>query len=401
MVLTTPLIAELARRGPVDVVTTPASARAAREPSGDARASIAVRQARRATAASAGFMRARGAAARASRVRRRVSRAGLGAKRGARACVAGIRERVGFATSAGRAVLHDDACAYRDDLHHAARLLALARADGREPTRRASCGRASIPGDAGARARWTRCSRARRRRRRAADRARAGQRLGDEALAVLRRARARRCATGARIVVVGGARRSRAGGRDRRGRGAERDRRDGRAVAARLGGADPPVRGARDERLRAAASRVGDGYADGRDLRTDGARLRIRPARADASTIVGHECARLPPVRPARAADAARSAIGAACASSTAAIDVRALARATLILYALTHVVPWPPKTAAAVHHRRRPRRHEHRRRRAAATTARQHLAMRSIPTQRRAGRRGGRRSHRRARSKA
>jgi heptosyltransferase-2 len=44
-----------------------------------------------------------------------------------------IPERIGFATSAG-SWLYTTKVAYRDDLHHAARLLLLSRPNGREPT---------------------------------------------------------------------------------------------------------------------------------------------------------------------------------------------------------------------------------------------------------------------------
>ena len=47
--------------------------------------------------------------------------------------LAGIPSRVGFATSAGR-LLYTKRVPYRDDWHHAARLLMLARPNGREPS---------------------------------------------------------------------------------------------------------------------------------------------------------------------------------------------------------------------------------------------------------------------------
>jgi heptosyltransferase-2 len=49
------------------------------------------------------------------------------------ALLAGIPSRIGFATSAGR-LLYTKRVPYRDDLHHAARLLMLARPNGREAT---------------------------------------------------------------------------------------------------------------------------------------------------------------------------------------------------------------------------------------------------------------------------
>ena len=82
MVLTTPLIAHLADPGPVDVVTHAGGERAAREPSGRARAHR-VRQARR------GARRPRlsphGGGAASAALPQRLSRAGLGAQRRARA----------------------------------------------------------------------------------------------------------------------------------------------------------------------------------------------------------------------------------------------------------------------------------------------------------------------------
>ena len=47
--------------------------------------------------------------------------------------MAGIPSRVGFTTSAGR-LFYTKRVAFREDLHHAARLLMLARPNGREPT---------------------------------------------------------------------------------------------------------------------------------------------------------------------------------------------------------------------------------------------------------------------------
>jgi heptosyltransferase-2 len=131
MVLTTPLIAELARRGPVDVVATPASALLlANNP--DVR-DVIVFDKRRAGRGLVGLWRA----ARALRVRRTAD--GRAEPRGAAvaylaqgslrsaalATLAGIGERVGFATSAGRH-LYTRVIPYRDDLHHAERLRQLA-----------------------------------------------------------------------------------------------------------------------------------------------------------------------------------------------------------------------------------------------------------------------------------
>jgi heptosyltransferase II len=128
-VLTTPLLAQLANRGPVDIVTTPAAAAllanhpAVREvipydKRGDDRGLIGLwRLARRLRAAQYD-----------------VALLAQGSWRSAvLVLLAGIPNRIGFSTSAGR-LLYTKRVAYRDDLHHAARLLMLARPNGREPT---------------------------------------------------------------------------------------------------------------------------------------------------------------------------------------------------------------------------------------------------------------------------
>lgn len=120
-VLTTPLLAELARRGPVDVVTTPASAGLLR--SHPAVRSVVVYDKRRADSGVLGFVRV------ARRLRRFSYEAAYLAQGSVRsaalALAAGIRRRVGFATHAGRR-LYSERVEYREDLHHAARLLSLA-----------------------------------------------------------------------------------------------------------------------------------------------------------------------------------------------------------------------------------------------------------------------------------
>ena len=128
-VLTTPLLAQLANRGPVDVVTTPASAALlANHP---AVRSVIVYDKRGADRGVRGVLR----------LARRLRRTGYdlallaqGSWRSAMlALLARIPERVGFASSAGR-LLYSKRVPYRDDLHHAARLLMLARPNGREPS---------------------------------------------------------------------------------------------------------------------------------------------------------------------------------------------------------------------------------------------------------------------------
>ena len=129
-VLTTPLIAELARRGPVDVVVTPAAAPLlANHPGirdvilydkrGDARGMTGLWRASRTLVARCPP---------GSRSAHCFDAAYLaqGSVRSAMlALLAGIAERVGFATSAGR-LLYTRAIPFRDDLHHAERLWRLA-----------------------------------------------------------------------------------------------------------------------------------------------------------------------------------------------------------------------------------------------------------------------------------
>ncbi len=128
-VLTTPLLAQLARRGPVDVVTTPAA-------SGLLRGHPAVRRVhsydkRGDDRGIAGFFRL---AARLRAERYDVAFLAQGSWRSAAlALVSAIPMRVGFATSAGR-LLYTRRVPYRDDVHHAARLLLLARPNGRIPS---------------------------------------------------------------------------------------------------------------------------------------------------------------------------------------------------------------------------------------------------------------------------
>jgi len=121
MVLTTPLLAELARRGPVDVVATPANAPLlANHPA--VRETVVFDKRRSARGL-------RGLARTAALLRTRdyaTAYLAQGSMRSASlARLAGIPERVGFATSAGR-LLYTHRVAYRDDLHHAERLLRLA-----------------------------------------------------------------------------------------------------------------------------------------------------------------------------------------------------------------------------------------------------------------------------------
>ena len=124
MVLTTPLLAELAGRGPVDVVATPAAASLlANHPSVR---EVIVYDKRGRDRGVAGFrrlaraLRARGATT-AYFAQGSLRSAALG-------WLARIPERVGFATAPGRA-LYTRRVVFRDDRHHAERLWRLA-ADG-------------------------------------------------------------------------------------------------------------------------------------------------------------------------------------------------------------------------------------------------------------------------------
>ena len=128
-VLTTPLLAQLANRGPVDVVATPAAAALlANHPA--VRTLIAYDK----RGADRGLLGLWRLARRLRAARYDVAFLAQGSWRSAAlALLAGIPSRLGFSTSAGR-LLYSRRVAYRDDLHHAARLLMLARPNGREPT---------------------------------------------------------------------------------------------------------------------------------------------------------------------------------------------------------------------------------------------------------------------------
>lgn len=128
-VLTTPLLVQLARRGPVDVVATRTSAPLlANHP---AVREVIVYDKRGADRGLGGFM---GLARRLRASDYEVAFLAQGSWRSAAlALVAGIPSRVGFATSAGR-FLYTKRAPFQAELHHAARLLMLARPNGREPS---------------------------------------------------------------------------------------------------------------------------------------------------------------------------------------------------------------------------------------------------------------------------
>ncbi len=127
-ILTTPLLAQLARRGPVDVVTTPAAALVlAHHP---ALRRVIAYDKRGVDRGLRGFM---ALAKVLADEQYDIAFLAQGSWRSAAlALAARIPTRVGFATSAGR-IFYTKRVAYRQDLHHAARLLLLARPNGREP----------------------------------------------------------------------------------------------------------------------------------------------------------------------------------------------------------------------------------------------------------------------------
>ena len=146
-VLTTPLIAELARRGPVDVVVTPASAPLLAANPDITR--LFVYDKRGADAGVRGFRRLAKAlrapegapTAVAYLAQRSVRSAAL-------ALAAGYAERVGFEASAG-STLYTRRVPYRDDRHHTERLWRLASSDALTVTPPAAAMRPRLfPGDA-------------------------------------------------------------------------------------------------------------------------------------------------------------------------------------------------------------------------------------------------------------
>ncbi len=124
MVLTTPLIAWLSKAGPVDVVATPRAA-GLLENNPDVREVIAYDK-RGADRGIGGFTRL---AARLRKSRYEAAYLAQGSVRsGALSFTAGIRDRVGFASSAGRA-FYTTRIPPINSMHHAARLLSLGTRD--------------------------------------------------------------------------------------------------------------------------------------------------------------------------------------------------------------------------------------------------------------------------------
>jgi heptosyltransferase-2 len=143
MVLTTPLIAYLAERGPVDVVATPAAgALLTNHPA--VRETI-VYDKRGSDGGVAGFMRL---AARLRGKRYATAYHAQGSARsGALSLAARIGDRVGFATSAGR-MFYTTRVAPIENTHHAARLLSLGTRDPLRAVSREALRPRLYPGDA-------------------------------------------------------------------------------------------------------------------------------------------------------------------------------------------------------------------------------------------------------------
>ena len=129
VILTTPLIAELAKRGPVDVLVTPQGAAAlANNP--DIR--TVLRYDKRSTYGSAlGLWHT----IKEIRSRRPYDTAYLAQgsfRSGLLAMLTGAKERIGFASSTGR-VLYTNQVPYRPDHHHAQRIWSLAMVECADP----------------------------------------------------------------------------------------------------------------------------------------------------------------------------------------------------------------------------------------------------------------------------
>jgi len=122
VILTTPLIAELAKRGPVDVLVTPEGAAVlANNPN----LRTIIRYDKRNTYGSALGLWQTVKALRSKRPYEKVYLAQGSLRSGLLGMMTGSHERIGFATSTGR-LLYTTELQYRPDLHHAERLLSLA-----------------------------------------------------------------------------------------------------------------------------------------------------------------------------------------------------------------------------------------------------------------------------------
>jgi heptosyltransferase-2 len=132
VILTTPLIAELAKRGPVDVLVTPAGAAAL---ANNPHIRTVIRYDKRGTYGSAlGLWQT----IREIRSRRPYEAAYLAQgsfRSGMIAMMTGAKERIGFASSTGR-VLYTKQIPYRPDRHHAERLWWLSMSECADPPSR-------------------------------------------------------------------------------------------------------------------------------------------------------------------------------------------------------------------------------------------------------------------------
>ncbi|CAN5575779.1 glycosyltransferase family 9 protein [soil metagenome] len=128
-VLTTPLLVQLARRGEVDVVVTPASAALLENHPAVRR--IIVYDKRGADRGVGGFLSIGRQLREAHYDAAYLAQGSL--RSGALALLSRAPSRIGFDTSAGR-WFYTKRVAYREDLHHAARLLRLSRPNGRPAT---------------------------------------------------------------------------------------------------------------------------------------------------------------------------------------------------------------------------------------------------------------------------
>lgn len=125
VILTTPLIAELAKRGPVDALVTPEGAAVL---ANNPHLRTILRYDKRNTYGSALGLWQTIKSIRSRRPYDRVFLAQGSFRSGLLGMMTGSRERIGFATSTGR-LLYTTQVQYRPDLHHAERLLSLAFAD--------------------------------------------------------------------------------------------------------------------------------------------------------------------------------------------------------------------------------------------------------------------------------
>ena len=143
VILTTPLIAELAKRGPVDVLATPGGAAAL---ANNPHIRCVIPYDKRGTYGSAlGLWQT----IREIRARRPYDAAYLAQgsfRSGLLAMMTGARERIGFASSTGR-VLYTTQVAYRPERHHAERLWSLSMSECADPPSRAQIRPRLYPSD--------------------------------------------------------------------------------------------------------------------------------------------------------------------------------------------------------------------------------------------------------------